>query len=56
MVGKIFELDGKAKIEIWKDIWMLEIKVDAGGYCEICNKRFNKIVDLVKHFISSHRG
>ena len=56
MRGRIFLMGRQAKIEIWKDSWMLENNIDAGGYCEICRKRFNKVRELVIHFVSMHNG
>jgi len=54
MKGRIFLMGRKAKIEIWREAWMLDKNVDAGGYCEICNRRFDKVRDLIIHFISMH--
>ena len=56
MRGRIFLMGKKAKIEIWRDAWMIEKNVDEGGYCRICKKSFNKVRELIIHFISMHDG
>lgn len=56
MKGKIFLMYNGAKIEIWREIWMIETNRDAGGYCEICDRRFISVKDLIKHFKNKHKG
>jgi len=52
MEGRIVEIDGKAKIEIWNDSIMN--RIDRGGYCGICRKSFRTIEQLIDHFMTMH--
>lgn len=60
MRGKIIEVDGEAKIEIWSCAWRSEYKTPAYGECTICGISFNRtpnnnaIRELIKHFIEKH--
>jgi len=49
MKGKIIKME---KLEIWED-GNIE-NIDMGGYCEICKKRFERIKELIKHFLEVH--
>lgn len=56
MKGRIYKLKGKARIEIWANSWEIGMEQDRGGYCEICDKEFSSIKDLISHFIDVHDG
>lgn len=55
MKGRIFLMGKRAKIEIWREVWAIETNRDNGGYCEICNRGFVSVRDLIKHFINVHK-
>lgn len=56
MIGRIFRMGARAKIEIWKEAWMVGENIDGGGTCEICNTKFSSILELVRHFMTRHNG
>ena len=54
MIGRIVNVGGNAKIEIWNNAE--ENNRDAGGYCYVCDKYLYSIDELIKHFVKKHGG
>lgn len=53
MKGRIINLEGEAKLEIWAEA---PSERDLGGFCHKCEKYFYSMRELIRHFVKEHEG
>jgi len=51
MKGRIINLEGEAKLEIWAEA---PSERDLGGFCHKCEKYFYSMRELIRHFVKEH--